>query len=101
MVVSPSCVDDEDWCEGILTDGEHGTRTKGDETEVGRECEDTSGGMGGTWRFSSKSTWRERNSRFVVVSMHLYAFWVWEYPRKTQGRDLGWSLLVLYERVRG
>jgi hypothetical protein len=48
MVVSPSCVDDGDWCEGTMTDGEHGTGTKGDKTKGSRECEDISGGMGGT-----------------------------------------------------
>jgi hypothetical protein len=56
MVVSPSCVDDRDWCEGIVTDGEHGILTKRDEKEGSRDCEDTSGGMGGTCRFSSKRT---------------------------------------------
>ena len=51
MVVSPSCVDDGDWCGGILTDNEHGTGTKDDETKGSgecKECEDTAGGMGGT-----------------------------------------------------
>jgi hypothetical protein len=49
-------VDDGDWCEGIVIDGEHGILTKGDEKDGSRDCDDTSGGMGGTSRFSSKRT---------------------------------------------
>jgi len=101
MVVSPSYGNDGDEYEDTVADGKHWTSIKRGEEEGDNDCKDTLGEMGGICWFSLNRTWWEKNSLLVVTSKHLYAFWVWEWPRKTQGQDLGWSLLVLYGWVKG